>query len=512
MKLTVGETLQNGKYTLDAVLGQGGFGVTFKATHTYLGQAVVIKTLNDNRSTEADFEPLRHRFIAEARRLARFQHPHIVRVSDFFEEAELPFIVMDYIPGQNLADLVRRPLPEAQAIYYIQQLGTALSVLHDNGVLHRDVKPQNAMVRAGAEQVILIDFGIAREFTTGVTQTNTGLLSAGYAPIEQYLPQHRWTPATDVYSLAATLYALLAAQTPVASVLRDRVPLPNLRQFQPDLSPAVEEAVLQGMALEAEERPQSVREWLALLPEGIAAAQPRSFDHSLTGGATLPVFPVRPAIMPTTPTLATPTATVATSTVRRPRSTASARVVRRRGRRSAPAASSSRFPYKGLMATGAIAAVVGAGLGLALRSERLKPLNFRPETNNQTFPTQRRPDLPALEDPAVPGEAPPIPELPSVSDSLDTELLPETDADSQSSESAPEPTTTPAADGRFENSTPGASGPTVPQPSAPARPTSPAQAPPPYPRLELPATPSSPSSNQVQPLPTPFNPRPPSSP
>lgn len=518
MKLTVGGTLQGGKYILDAILGQGGFGVTYKATHTYLHQPVVIKTLNDSFNHEADFEPLRQRFIAEARRLARFQHPHIVRVSDFFEEQNLPFIVMDYIPGQTLADLVREPLPEAQAVHYIRQVGAALSVLHDNGILHRDVKPQNLMVRAGTDQVILIDFGIAREFTSGVTQTNTGLLSAGYAPIEQYLPQHRWSPATDVYSLAATLYALLTAQNPVASVLRDRVPLPDLRRFQPHLSTAVVEAVQRGLAIEANDRPQSVREWLALLPDQTAASPTQNLADPLTG-ATLPVFPARAAAPPAaSPTLATPTAVAASVAQRQPSAPPALGHKRRRLK-----SSRSRLPLKALLATGALAAVIGAGFGLALRTNRVAPFDQVPGTSNQSFPTKPRRSAPQPASPELGGGA--APELPSVAEPLESEALPETDP----SLLEPEPSSELSPDSSnsgldLETSAPesGASGwtePTPPRdrstPPATSADPSPPQVPAPYPTFELPTAPSTPDASTVDPvspLSTPYNPLPQSSP
>lgn len=527
MKLTVGGTLQEGKYILDAVLGQGGFGVTYKATHTYLHQPVVIKTLNDSFDHQADFELLRQRFIEEARRLARFQHPHIVRVSDFFEEQGLPFIVMDYIPGQTLAELVREPLPEGQAVHYIHQAGAALSVLHDNGVLHRDVKPQNLMVRAGTGQVLLIDFGIAREFTAGVTQTNTGLLSAGYAPIEQYLPQHRWSPATDVYSLAATLYALLAAQNPVASVLRDRVPLPDLRQFQPHLSTAVIEAVQRGMAIDAEDRPQSVREWLAMLPDEVAALPSRNLADSLTG-ATLPVFPARAAAAPVaSPTLAAATAALTAPVAQQPFLAAP---TNSRSRRRRQGTSQAQLPLKALLTTGALAAVIGAGFGLVLRTNRITPFDQTPGTSNQSFPTRLRQTTPQPASPELGGGA--APELPSVAEPLDSETQPETDPSlsepDSSSEFDPNSSTSeldpesPALDSETPAPNSGASIWTEPSPPssistppvASPEPVSP-QVPAPYPSFELPTAPPVPDASTVDPVPpltAPYNPLPQSSP
>lgn len=274
MDSLVGKTLQDGKYTLDQELGRGGFGITFKATHHYLGQTMVIKTLNESLRSYPDFPRFRRKFQDEARRLALCVHPHIVRVSDFFNEDERPYIVMEHILGYTLDIVVspNHPLPEAIAIHYIQQVGAALQVVHRSGLLHRDVKPQNIMLRQGTQEVVLIDFGIAREFTPGLTQTHTNTLSEGYAPVEQYLPQEKRTPATDVYGLAATLYTLLTGQVPIASILRHRRPMPTPCDLQPQLSSAVNQAVIQGMAVEAGDRPTSVNQWLSLLPDVTPAA------------------------------------------------------------------------------------------------------------------------------------------------------------------------------------------------------------------------------------------------
>jgi serine/threonine-protein kinase len=262
-------TLQGGKYTLKQEIGRGGFGITYKATHHYLNQVVVIKTINQKLRQHPDFNKFERQFQDEARRLAACIHPNIVRVSDFFVEAGLPYMVMDYIPGETLGEAFILPgisLKEAIAIHYIRQIGAALQVVHQNGLLHRDVKPDNIILRRGTQEVILIDFGIAREFNSGVRQTHTGMVSEGYSPIEQYLSQAPRTPATDVYGLAATLYALLTGQVPMPALLRDREKMPSPRELQPHISAAVNQAVMRGMSIEARFRPQSVDEWLKLLP------------------------------------------------------------------------------------------------------------------------------------------------------------------------------------------------------------------------------------------------------
>lgn len=269
MDSLIGKTISNGKYTLQEEIGRGGFGITFKALHHYLDQTVVIKTLNEALKAERNFADLQRKFRDEARRLAACVHPNIVRVSDFFIEDDRAYMVMDYIPGKTLEEVVfpDRPLPEQTAIHYIKQIGSALEVVHRTGLLHRDIKPQNIILHEKTQEAILIDFGIAREFTPNETQTHTQMMSVGYAPIEQYFAQEKRSPASDVYGLAATLYALITATIPTASILRDHERMPEPRELEPAISPGVNQAILQGMAMNASDRPATIAQWLALLPE-----------------------------------------------------------------------------------------------------------------------------------------------------------------------------------------------------------------------------------------------------
>ncbi len=347
----IGKTLQDGKYLLDQEIGRGGFGITYKAINQALEQTVVVKTLNDSMRKDPNFAESQQRFQDEAKRLAKFSHPNIVRVSDFFVEDELPYIVMDYIPGQTLASLAAKsPLPEAIAIHYIRQVGAALNVVHQNGLLHRDVKPHNLILHADLQQVVLIDFGIAREFVPGLVQTHTGVISAGYAPIEQYLPQAKRTPATDVYALAATLYTLLTAQVPVAAALRDRQPLPDIRSLRPDLSPQVCQAVIQGMAMELQYRPETVEAWLSLLPN---ASIPGPIQATLSNSQQ-PTLVVAPLGNPARPS-STPTQVIAPALV------------------SLQTAGSNRW-----LAIGAIALATLAVLGLGRAMWRSQPAATTP--------------------------------------------------------------------------------------------------------------------------------------
>lgn len=371
--ISPGQTLQNGKYSLDAALGQGGFGITYKATHHLLNQVVVIKTLNGALHSRLDFQQMRQKFQDEARRLALCLHPNIVRVIDFFEEDDLPYMVMDYIPGPTLDAVIfpDQPLSEAVAIRYILQLAAALKVVHGHGLLHRDIKPQNIMLREGTDQIVLIDFGIAREFTPDVTQTHTNLISPGYAPIEQYLNQERRTAATDIYGMAATLYAMLTAQAPVASVLRDRQPMPEPRDLQPHLSAAINQAVLRGMAIESHHRPATVDDWLALLP----AAQPE------------PVAP-QPAAKPVTAT--------ATAVAGQHLPDSSPRTI------TLPVAGGIKVPKPWLIGAAATAITLASGLSLSalfsigadsLQTSRAQPSQPQASTQFEEQPAKEQPEV-----------------------------------------------------------------------------------------------------------------------
>ncbi|MEL6326778.1 MAG: protein kinase [Cyanobacteria bacterium J06626_23] len=279
MSNQTGTVLQNGKYRMEAALGEGGFGITYRAVRLPLNQTVVIKTILASAWGGTDPVQQQQQFQQEARRLAQCKHPNIVNVTDFFIERGQPYLVMDYIPGRPVSELVfpHRPLPEVAALQYITQIGDALQAVHRQRLLHRDVKPQNIMIHDLTGDAILIDFGIARELSAGRTQTHTSIVSDGYAPVEQYLPKARRSAATDVYGLAATLYSLVTGEVPLASVLRSHQPLVPPRQFNPTLSPQVEQAILAGMAVELTDRPQSIATWQSLLQgKSRRIARPRS--------------------------------------------------------------------------------------------------------------------------------------------------------------------------------------------------------------------------------------------
>ncbi|MDB9305439.1 serine/threonine-protein kinase [Nodularia spumigena CS-591/12] len=263
-----GQQLQGGKYVIEQELGKGGFGITYRAKDNN-GRLVVIKTLNEQVQRRPDFANFQQDFLNEAIKLAKCSHPHIVRIYEVIHEDVLWCMVMEYIDGEDLASRVENQgvLAEAEALSYIQQIGEALIVVHNNGLLHRDIKPQNIMLRSGKSEAVLIDFGIARDFSPNLTQTHTQLLSDGFAPIEQYDQRAKRGAYTDVYALAATLYFVLTGEVPTMSPIRAiGTQLIAPKQINFSISDRLNQAILQGMALKPENRPQSVQEWLKLIP------------------------------------------------------------------------------------------------------------------------------------------------------------------------------------------------------------------------------------------------------
>jgi serine/threonine protein kinase len=281
--LPAGTRLSSGAYTLGKTLGQGGFGITYLGSDTRLKRPVAIKELFPSGCarhagsvapgggwTIAMFIDAKQRFMEEGQTLARFSHVGIVRVYNAFEENSTAYIVMEYLRGKSLGGLLQERggrLSEAEALKHIRAVGEALEVVHQAGLLHRDIKPDNAMVCEDG-RVVLVDFGTAREYAAGKTHRHSVTLTPGYAPLEQYAQAARRGPFTDVYALAATLYHLLGGEPPMPATDRAAgVELKDLRQLNPKVSKRVADAVMAGLAMAVAERPPSVSAFLKLLAQ-----------------------------------------------------------------------------------------------------------------------------------------------------------------------------------------------------------------------------------------------------
>ena len=243
--------LRHDTYRIERILGQGGFGITYLATDLCLKRKVAIKeffpkdycgretvtshvTLSTQNANEF-VNKLKSKFLKEARNIAKFDHPGIIKIHAAFEENNTAYYVMDYIEGESLSEMVKRngPLPEGKAVNYIGKVGEALEYVHARKINHLDIKPANIMVRRSDDNPILIDFGLSKQYDSSGNQTSTTPtgISHGYAPMEQYNDGgvREFSPQTDVYSLGATLYFLLSGVTPpqATKLIEDELTFPS---------------------------------------------------------------------------------------------------------------------------------------------------------------------------------------------------------------------------------------------------------------------------------------------
>jgi serine/threonine protein kinase len=267
--------LAGGRYRLGRVLGQGGFGITYQGSDTLLGRKVAIKELFPDGALRqgrqifppamlgvAGFAQAKARFLDEARLLAQFNHPSIVRVWDLFEE-QSAYIVMEFLEGRTLGErMAGGPLPSQEVEQLAQPLLQALAVVHAAGQLHRDLKPDNVFLTNDG-RVVLIDFGAARGFNAQGPSQQTRIVTPGYAPLEQYAAQANVSPATDLYALAATLWHALSGQMPPAAT--DRVMGAALPPLPASTPAKLRQALSAALEMKILARPQSAQAFAQLL-------------------------------------------------------------------------------------------------------------------------------------------------------------------------------------------------------------------------------------------------------
>ena len=264
-----GHKVKNGRYVVQEVLGQGGFGITYKAWDTSQNEFVALKTPNEYLKNDPDYQKYVDRFVKESKRLQRLtklSHPHIVKFGEFFQEGDTYCLVMEFVAGKHFFEIIkeRGKLPEKEAVKYTKQIASALAAIHKAGLVHRDAHPGNIILQG--DKAILIDFGIAKELVPTTLSSTGDAGNRGFAPYEQMTKGSRERNA-DVYCLAATLYYLITGQRPTSSFARkmDKANLIPPRKLVLEVSKDLNKAILKGMELEAYSRTQSVEKWLYLL-------------------------------------------------------------------------------------------------------------------------------------------------------------------------------------------------------------------------------------------------------
>lgn len=312
--LKPGSTLRHGAYRVEKILGQGGFGITYLAIDLNLDRYVAIKEFfpkdycdRDNTTSHVtlgtqgskDFvNRLKAKFLKEARNIAKFDNPYIVRIHSAFEENNTAYYVMDYVEGDTLADIVKAggPIPEEKALLYIKKIGNALDYVHNRNMTHLDVKPANIIVRQEDGTPILIDFGLAKQYDAQGQQTSTTPtgISHGYAPMEQYSSGgiKEFSPQTDLYSLGATLYFILSGVVPpqAAKLIEEDLTFPPI--IPQRLIPPISKA----MATIRKNRYDSVATFIAKLDDAVNGnnSEPPIAAHTKSHDSTLKMDIINP--------------------------------------------------------------------------------------------------------------------------------------------------------------------------------------------------------------------------
>ncbi len=296
MNLPGGHLLQNGKYRLTHVVGQGGFGITYRGVwYTEVkGSLGTVKTevpicvkeyfFKDycyrepgsqavkvhSETGKVLFNKFKEKLIKEAKILSEVHHPYIVNVLEVFEENNTAYIAMEYISGFSLKYMLEKNgiLPEATILKYVRQIGEALQFVHDKSILHLDIKPSNILIDKNGN-ARLIDFGVSKRYDIEQEETSTTMLtlSKGFASIEQYDNEgiQVFSPRPDIYSLGATMYNLLTGKIPTESILRAARPLQNPSEINAAISPKTEAVIIKAMQIIPADRFETVGEMLASL-------------------------------------------------------------------------------------------------------------------------------------------------------------------------------------------------------------------------------------------------------
>jgi eukaryotic-like serine/threonine-protein kinase len=274
----VGQVLAD-RYEVEELVGAGGMSSVYRAHDKLLDRKVALKVMHQHYGDDPEYV---ERFRREARSVASLSHPNVVTVIDRGEHEGRQFIVFEYVEGENLKQLIQRrgPAPVVTALELAKQIAQALSFAHQQGLVHRDVKPQNVLLN-GAGSAKVTDFGIARSLDVkhGVTQTGTVLGTSDYIAPEQAQGQ-TVDEQTDIYSLGVVIYELLTGEVPfpgesfVAVAMRHiNEPPPPLRDKRPDVPPRVEAAVQKAMAKNPRDRFASMAELCAELDACLAELQ-----------------------------------------------------------------------------------------------------------------------------------------------------------------------------------------------------------------------------------------------
>ncbi|RYE51149.1 MAG: serine/threonine protein kinase, partial [Hyphomicrobiales bacterium] len=298
-ELPVGTRLLFGQFTIESFVNSGGFGIVYIARDS-LDRQVVIKECFPStfcrrigstvgarsRAQQDDFRTAVQSFLQEAQTLSKLNHPNIVKVQHVFEENDTAYMAMDFIDGPDLLQTVEgsaRPLTPKEIVSYLTTMLDAVDHVHSQGLLHRDISPDNILLDKHTGAPVLIDFGASRKEVTRKSRALSGLrvVKDGYSPQEFYVQGSKQTPSSDLYALAASFYHLISGETPKTSqerlsaiAGREGDPLRPLTGRFKTYPRAFLQAIDKAMSVFPRDRLQSVEEWRAMLNSETAVLTP----------------------------------------------------------------------------------------------------------------------------------------------------------------------------------------------------------------------------------------------
>ena len=292
-----------GRYAIRGRLGAGGFASVYRAYDPVLDREVALKVLHPHLAEEPK---TRERFIREGRTLARIHHPSIVQVFDAGETEGAVYLAMELVEGRSLAELLRSSgtLPTGQVVQITEQVGAALAALHAGGLIHGDVKPANILLEQTASRVVLLDLGVARRLDETVSTHGSLWGTPAFMAPEQVTPGGAITTRTDIYQLAAMVYALLAGTPPftgeptqVMYAVVHEAP-PDLAALLPNVTPSVATLVARALAKDPQQRPDDPCTFAAELRDRVrsAAGSPTTDEPTQRRGVQSPAPGMIPAL------------------------------------------------------------------------------------------------------------------------------------------------------------------------------------------------------------------------
>ncbi len=307
----IGKSL--GNFRIVERIGAGGMATVFKAYQASLDRYVAIKVLPVRYARDPDFVK---RFVQEARVVAKLVHPNILQIHDFGEQDSITYIVMEYVEGGTLKDRLKRPLPIAEAIDYIIQAAEGLNCAHSHGIIHRDVKPANMLLRKDG-YLLLSDFGIAKimEGTTNLTRAGVGIGTPQYMSPEQGTGM-AVDRRSDIYSLGIVLFHCLAGRVPFTADnpltitvkhLNEPLPVDMLRAA--GVPAPIEQVIVKMTAKQPQERYQTTEALIDALTDALAIAQisiPQRWRPGMSSALPQLDSPAANRSLPSTPASATP--------------------------------------------------------------------------------------------------------------------------------------------------------------------------------------------------------------